>query len=82
MRTKTTSPLGMVLRNLTDAELHDLLKMVHAELLNRPGRAHAPTVEVVTSDDVALLAFFPSLYTSQRGLLWWMACARARRCST
>jgi hypothetical protein len=68
-----TSALDMVLRNLTEAELHDLLDHVQAELLDRPGQQSARTVAVVTEDDAALLALYRRLSTSQRALLRRMA---------
>jgi hypothetical protein len=73
MDTTATSALDMVLRHLTDAELHDLLEHVQAELLHRPGHQSARTIAVVTKDDAALLALYRRLSTSQRALLRRMA---------
>src|SRR5207253_3678615 len=56
MGTQSTSSLDMVIRNLTDAELHDLLARVQTELLHRPGQRSGLSVEVVTEDEAALLA--------------------------
>ena len=73
MDTTATSALHMVLRNLTEAELHDLLEHVQTELLHRPGQQSTRTVAVVTKDDAALLALYRRLSTSQRALLRRMA---------
>jgi hypothetical protein len=73
MDTTATSALDMVLRHLTDAELHDLLEHVQAELLHRSGQHSARTIAVVTKDDAALLALYRRLSTSQRALLRRMA---------
>ena len=73
MDTTATSALHMVLRNLTEAELHDLLEHVQTELLHRPGQQSARTVAVVTKDDAALLALYRRLSPSQRALLRRMA---------
>ena len=67
------SSLDMVLRNLTDAELHGLLDKVQAELLHRPGQASTRTVDVVTTEERALLALYRGLPTAQQGMLWRMA---------
>ena len=66
-------PGHVVLRNLTEAELHDLLEMVQGELLHRPGHDSPRTVAVVKKDEGALLNLYRGLSTSQRGLLWRMA---------
>jgi hypothetical protein len=73
MGMRATSSLEMVLRNLTAAELHDLLELVQAELLHRPGQASTPTVDVVTTDEAALLTLYRGLSTSQQGGMWRMA---------
>jgi hypothetical protein len=73
MDTTATSALRMVLRNLTEAERHDLLEHAQTELLHRPGQQSARTVAVVTKDDAALLALYRRLSTSQRALLRPMA---------
>jgi hypothetical protein len=73
MDTTATSALHMVLRNLTEAELHDLLEHVQTELLHRPEHHGARTVAVVTKDDAALLALYRRLSPSQRALLRRMA---------
>lgn len=73
MGTKTITSLDVLLRNLTDAELRELLDNVQAELLHRAGQASARTVDVVTTEERALLALYRSLSTAQQGVLWRMA---------
>ena len=66
MGMQSISSLDMVIRNLTDAELHDLLARVQTELLHRPGQRSGLAVEVVTEDEAALLAFYRGLRKPQR----------------
>jgi hypothetical protein len=73
MGTKTITSIDLVLRNLTYAELHELLDKVQAELLQRPGQAGTRTVDVVTTDEGALLALYRSLSTAHQAVLWRMA---------
>jgi glycine cleavage system regulatory protein len=73
MKTDNRSALHTLIRTLTEAELHDLLVMVQTEFLNRPAQQDGFAVEVVTTEEAALLGRYRRLPPTQRERLQTIA---------